>query len=182
VFREGLRTEEIYLSAWHRRCRDRVLVTIDPDPAGPLQLVERAIESKRRESADAKRGRGRPHDEIWCVFDRDDHPKVDHAVNLAAEHGIEVAVSNPCIELWFLLHFETMSAFIERGDVQRRASKLLGCGKVLTDAAVEVLLDRYSEARERPRLLDVKHDGDGSAPGSNPSSGVWRLVEAIRGA
>jgi hypothetical protein len=30
--------------------------------------------------------------------------------------------------------------------------------------------------------LDEKHEGDGSPPGTNPSSGVWRLIEVIRNA
>jgi hypothetical protein len=66
--------------------------------------------------------------------------------------------------------------------VQRRAESLLGCGKLLTDVAVGGLLDRYPQARERAERLDAKHAGDGSPPGSNPSSGLWRLIEAIRGA
>ena len=182
VFREGLRTEETYLAEWHRRYRDRVLLTIDPTPAGPLQLVERAIECKRRETREAKRGRGRAHDQIWCVFDRDDHPSFDQAMTLAVENGINVAVSNPCIELWFLLHFQDWTAFIGRRDVQRRAAQLLGCNKILTDAALDILCDHYPEAVERAQKLDAKHAGDGSPAGSNPSSSVWLLIEEIRNA
>lgn len=28
--------------------------------------------------------------------------------------------------------------------------------------------------------LDERHAGDGSPPGNNPSSGVWRLIDLIR--
>ncbi len=55
---EGLRTEEMYLVDWHRRYRDHVSVTVDPYRAGPLQLVERAVEAQRAEGYDARRGRG----------------------------------------------------------------------------------------------------------------------------
>lgn len=182
VFVEGLRTEEMYLVDWHRRHRDQVRVTIDPYRAGPLQLVERAVEAQRAEVNDARRGRGRAHEQIWCVFDRDEHPNFESAVDLAVRHGIRVAVSNPCIELWFLLHFEDQTAFIDRHDAQARAETILGCSKVLSPAALESLANRYDEARQRAMRLDEKHYGDGSPPGSNPSSGVWRVIDQVRNA
>ena len=180
VFVEGLRTEEMYLIDWHRRYRDQVRVTIDPYRAGPFQLVERAVEAQRAEAYDARRGRGRARDQIWCVFDRDEHPNFESAVDLAARHDIRVAVSNPCIELWFLLHFENQTAFIDRHDAQARSETILRCSKALSPAAFEALADRYDEAKERATGLDEKHIGDGSPPGSNPSSGMWRVIDQIR--
>lgn len=182
LFVEGLRTEEIYLVDWHRRYRDRVRVTIDPYRAGPFQLVERAVAAQRAEAYDARRGRGRAYDQIWCVFDRDEHPNFESAVDLAARHGIRVAVSNPCIELWFLLHFEDQTAFIDRHEAQARAETILCCSKVLSPAALESLADGYDEARQRAMRLDEKHHGDGSPPGSNPSSGLWRVIDQVRDA
>ena len=180
VFVEGLRTEETYLVDWHRRHRDRVQVTIDPFRGGPLQLVEHAVVTRRAELSEARRQRGRPHDQIWCVFDRDEHPNVVQALNLASSNGIGVAVSNPCLELWFLLHFQDQTAFIGRDEAQRQAEAILHCAKVLTPAAVETLAERYSQAKERAVKLDEKHQGDGSPPGSNPSSSLWTLVDEIR--
>jgi hypothetical protein len=180
VFVEGLRTEETYLIDWHRRHRDRVRVTIDPYRGAPLQLVEHAVEARRTEARNARRGR--PHDQIWCVFDRDEHPNFAQAVDLADRNGIGLAVSNPCLELWFLLHFQDQTAFIHRHDAQLQAEVLLQCAKALPPAATEELVERYDQAKERAIKLDEKHRGDGSPPGSNPSSGLWRLVDEIRDA
>jgi RloB-like protein len=182
VFVEGLRTEELYLTYWRRQYRDRVLVEIDPYRGGPLQLVERAVEAQRTEARDARKGRGRPHNQIWCVFDRDEHPHFARAIDLANRHGINLAISNPCLELWFILHFEDETAYLERQAAQRRAEQLLGCSKVLTESALSALAERYGEARRRAVQLDDKHVGDGSPPGKNPSSGVWRLIDLIRNA
>lgn len=140
VFVEGLRTEDSYLTYWRRRYRDRVLVEIDPYRGAPLQLVERAVEAKRIETREEKRGRGRPHNQIWCVFDRDEHPNFAQAIDLANRHGIKLAISNPCIELWFILHFENRTTYLERQAAQRRAAELLGCSKALTDGALSALL------------------------------------------
>ena len=180
AFVEGLRTEEQYLTYWRRQYRGRVLVEIDPYRGGPLQLVQRAVEAQRTEAREARRGRGRAHNQIWCVFDRDEHPNFARAIDLANRHNINLAISNPCIELWFILHFENHTAYLERQAAQRRAEELLGCSKVLTESALSSLAERYEQARRRAIKLDEKHAGDASPPPSNPSSGVWRLIDMIR--
>ena len=133
VFVEGLRTEEIYLTYWRRQYRDRVRVEIDDYRGGPLQLVERAVEAQRIEARDARKGRGRAHDQIWCMFDRDERPNFAQAIDLAEKHGINLSISNPCLELWFILHFEDRASYLERYEAQRRTEELLGSSKVLTD-------------------------------------------------
>ena len=180
VFVEGLRTEEMYLVYWHRRFRDRVSVTIDRYRATPLPLVEHAFTAKKAEARDARRGGGRAHDQIWCVFDRDEHPNVPQAIDLAARQGINVAFSNPCLELWFLLHFQDQTAYLERKVAQACAEALLDCSKALSPGALEALAERVDDAKVRARLLDDKHAGDGSPAGSNPSSNVWEIVDQIR--
>jgi hypothetical protein len=179
VFVEGLRTEEDYLVHWHRAHRRHVNVTIHPFRAGPRQLIERAVQEKRRGEREQRRGRGRAYDEVWCCFDVDEHPHLHEVEQIAQANGIALAVSNPCIELWFLLHYESQTAYVDRWDAQRRASDHLGCGKALTPTALTELETRLSIATERAQALDVKHAGDGSPAGHNPSSSVWRLVGSI---
>lgn len=179
VFVEG-GTEERYLADWHRRCRERVTVTVDPFRGGPLQLVEHAVEARQVEAREQRRGRGRAHDEVWCLFDVDDHPHLDRAVDMARRHEIRLAVSNPCIELWFLLHFADQTAWIDRHEAQRLSAVHLGCGKSLSPTALDTLHERYDAAHDRAGYLDVRHQQDGSGPEANPSSGAWKLVEAMR--
>jgi hypothetical protein len=178
VFSEGAVTEEGYLLHYWRLHRRAVTVEIDEFHGTPLALVQRAAKAKRRNERVASR-QGRAHDEVWCVFDVDDHPQLAEALAMAREHGIHLAISNPCIELWFLLHFEDQTAYIERRQVQSLAKEKLGCGKRLDDDALGALQEGFEEAKERAQRLDVKHEGDGSGANANPSSGVWRLVDSI---
>ena len=180
VFTEGARTEGGYLLPWRREFRDRLLISIDPFHGVPLSLVERAVSTRKAELRDQKRGRGRAHDEVWCVFDVDSHPNMREAVQKAEDNGICLAISNPCIELWFILHFEDQTAHISRHKAQSRSAELLGCKKNLSREAVDLLYSRFDDASQRARDLDIKHKGDGSPPRSNPSSGVWALIESIR--
>ena len=180
AFVEGAKTEEGYLVDLARRQREFVRVHIDDFHGVPYSLVERAVAAKQQQERDERRGHGRAYDEIWCVFDRDEHHRMAEAVALAAKHGISVAVSNPCIELWFILHFEDQTAHIERDPAQARSEALLKCGKTLKLEALTKLWESYDEAAKRALALDKKHHGDGSPPRANPSSEVWKLVGRIR--
>ena len=114
------------------------------------------------------------------MFDIDAHPNVREAIQKAEANGISLAVSNPCIELWFILHFEDQTAYLSRQDAQSRSAELLGCGKNLSREAMDFLYSNFEDARRRARGLNAKHAGDGSPPGSNPSSSIWTLIESIR--
>ena len=179
IFVEGERTEDTYVKFWWRRNRDKVVVTVDPRPGPPMALVERAIAKKEREEKEERRGRGAAHDEVWCVFDVDQHQQWQAAISKAERHGINVALSNPCLELWFILHYEDQTAHIETQQAVKRARTLIKCGKTPSEAALEDLADRYESAVQRARALDEKHVGDGSPGHSNPSSGAWRLIDQI---
>lgn len=102
------------------------------------------------------------------------------AIQKAEDNGIYLAISNPCIELWFILHFEDQTAYISRHKAQSRSAEHLGCKKSLSREAADLLYNLFEDARQRAWDLDIKHEGDGSPPMSNPSSGVWELIESIR--
>jgi len=180
IFTEGEKTEGGYLLPWRREFRDHLLISVDPFHGVPMSLVNEAVKTKKDELRDQRRGRGRAHDEIWCMFDIDAHPNVREAIQKAEDNGIHLAISNPCIELWFILHFEDQTSFISRQDAQSRSSELLGCGKNLSRQAMDLLFDRFKDAHQRASNLDVKHKRDGSRRRSKPSSSVWKLIDSIR--
>jgi hypothetical protein len=179
VFAEGAVTEETYLKYWHRRFRHSVNVEIHEFHGTPAALVKRAATAKTANERAERKGRGRAHDEVWCVFDVDEHPHLADAIDLATAHGICLAISNPCIELWFLLHFTEQTAYIDRHAVQTRAKAVLHCDKDLDEAALGLLAARFPIAKTRARQLDVKHNLDGTPAPGNPSSAAWRIVDAI---
>ena len=179
VFTEGRATEPDYIKHWYRMHRDRVLVALDSFHGTPMSLVERAVARKRSDLREERRGRGDAWDEYWCVFDRDEHPYLAEAFSEAASNGISVAFSNPCIELWLMLHFDDRRSHIERSDAKRESRRLLQCEGHLTPGALAQLTERFDVARARAQALERKHQLDGSEPRSNPSSNVWALVERL---
>ena len=116
-------------------------------------------------------------DEVWGVVGVDEYPALPDARGQARDNGIKLAISNPCFELWLLLHFREQNAHIERHAV----AKLLR--NYIRDYQKHVpfgaLRDGYSEAVQRARKLDTRHIEIG-AEGDNPSTNVYILTERIR--
>ena len=182
VLTEGRRTEVEYFAKWASEVRDRVTVTFDPFHGAPLSLVERAADLVEQRRRAFRRGRDEAQfDEIWCVFDRDDHPFVAEAIALANRHNIGVSYSNPCFELWLVLHTTDLRRHTERQAVQATSAQLgLTQGKGLHPDAWPTLRPTWELADARSAALDQLHDGNGSPPGSNPSTSVGRLVKSLQ--
>lgn len=182
IVSEGRVTEPEYLNIWAHRNRSTVRVEFDTTHGDPLTLVRRAVRLEKASQRNARRKGGAPdHDEIWCMFDVDEHPHLTEALLLARDRGICVAMTNPCFELWLALHWDDQTAAVHRHDSQRRAGELGICdGKHLAQSIASELISRYDDAKARAQGLDAWHEGNGSTPGHNPSSSVWRLVDAIR--
>ncbi len=177
---EGGVTEAGYFRNLRKVFRNPLIaVEIDDQGGVPKTLVERASEKKREAEREAKSRRDDflRFDEVWCVFDVDEHPHLHDARQQARDNGVELAVSNPCFELWALLHFQAHSAYLERGDARSRLKRHLpDYDKALP---FERIHQGYSDAVSRAQELDRRR-GDAGDPGGNPSTGVYRLTERIR--
>lgn len=176
---EGEVTEPEYFRAIgsaNSAVRVRVIAT----DMTPSQLVDRARKVLRA-SDKARRVSGSPdYDEIWCVMDTDAHPDLAEATQVAARSGIRTAVSNPCFELWLLLHLGEQTAVIDRRRAHAEANrKGILEGKHLSARLNRELVERYPDAKRRAEGLDAMHTRDGRAAGSNPSSHVWQLVDRL---
>jgi len=145
----------------------------------PLRLVEAA----RDQRADADR-RARRHkddnlryDEVWCVVDVDEHARLPAAEALAAREKIGIAVSNPCFELWALLHLVDHRAFITSESARNALRSCMpNYEKALDCAAMRGL---YAVARGRANALCEQHKRNGRSPSWNPSTDVWVLVDKM---
>ena len=179
VVTEGAVTEPGYLRTFDRLHRDQssAKLVVIPDAGDPRAVVERAIE----ESRESKRDRLGSHDAVWAMFDRDDHLRFDEAKDMARGNGIRLAVSDPCFELWGILHYQECNAPLDRHECQKKLGEL--CPgyrnkkrKVFDDP--EVIESKYRDAVRRAEnsLTRRREEGD---PEGNPSSTVHHLTECI---
>ena len=121
------------------------------------------------------------NDEVWAVFDRDEHPNFDDAVSLCQANNVGVARSNPCFELWLILHERDYDRPDHRKDVQKALKSLRpeydNHGRKVPDC--NDLVTRVKAAEERGKVLVERRQEEG-IPYGNPSTTVGILTRAIR--
>jgi RloB-like protein len=177
---EGRVTEPGYVESFRiAHGANTVRVRVESPGGDPRALVECAAELRSKAESEARRARDQNlrYDEVWCVFDVDQHQRLDEARQEAARSQIQLAVSNPSFELWLLLHFHEQTAPLSVKQARDRLRKHLpGYDKHVRFADVS---EGYHEAVRRAEALNLRHV-EARVPGENPSTGVYQLTERIR--
>jgi hypothetical protein len=183
VFCEGEKTEPQYLEALKKQPEIRDAAAVDlrietgHGGAVPLTLVLLAIDARSRAEAEEAE-----IDEFWCVFDVEwprNHPGLSDAVRQARENDIRLAITNPCFELWLILHFNDHRAWLDNDDARRLRRRLDGSpGKSLEAVKYMPLV---AAAARRAADLEARHQKNATVfPHDNPSSGMHRLIASIQ--
>lgn len=187
LFCEGKNTEPDYFRALKRRIRDPLINIVDIPAAGvPLTIAHQSIEQANLIGKGAKRKKAKQSyqeaDEVWAVFDRDEHPHIEKAKQLCEVNNVGIAFSDPCFELWLILHIEDFNRACDRHDVQRALTdvdeRYDRHGAKTTDFSA--LLENIEDAEMRADVLlrrRIEERGD-----TNPSTTVFRLTRRIRAA
>ena len=158
-------------------------LTKDTDP---ISLVEFAQSQIERFELNILKG-----DSIWCVFDCDANndkqardQQIRKAKKKATPKKIKICFSNPCFELWFLLHFNCPSA-----DSQLTKEVLFSrLSKEIPDYEktrnyFEFLFPKINTACQNARHLVMFHNQNVSdiiGVESNPSTLAFKIVEDIQ--
>jgi len=178
IYCEGANTEPRYFRALAALYGNNPLVKPEPVLGDPLRLAEAAIEhaGNRR-----RRNSFEENDQVWAVFDRDLHTNFDGAIKLCEQHDVPVGRSNPCFELWLILHDQEFDRQHESRDVCRHLQTLNpgydpdGSKECSWDRLGDRVLD--AERRARRQLALREQEGD---PHGRPSTTVGTLTGEIR--
>ena len=137
----------------------------------------------------------------WIVIDRDAVENIksengghtqenfDRALLDSSEAGVDVAFSNPCFELWLVLHFEYRDSASSRVDVQKKALELLKKNKLMKPKAslddLKAEEGLFSALGEKRLVKAVKNaeklceiNGEKC---QNPCTTFHKLINAIKG-
>jgi hypothetical protein len=124
-------TERLYFEEIRKKYRlqtANIKVTNSDLGTNPRQVVEFALDSFQED---------KEYDQIFTVFDRDEHRRYHEALDLidskkgklknSEKKSVNIApiVSIPCFELWFLLHFEEINQLFHCSDIIKRLKKHL---------------------------------------------------------
>jgi RloB-like protein len=183
VFCEGERTEPEYLNALKLQpaIREVAAVEIRVAQAGsgavPLTLVRRAVDASSKALAENDE-----IDEFWSVFDVEwpvNHPNLAAAIALAEANGINLAISNPCFEVWLILHLQEHSAWLDNDKAVKLRRRLDQSADKGFDPAK--YMPHVSTASGRAAKLEERHRRDSTSfPNDNPSSGMHRLIASVQ--
>lgn len=120
ILTEGKNTEQIYFKELMQHLQLKTVHIVDVKQTTPYSVFE---EAKKRYNKSKKEGN--PYDRVYCVFDKDKHPKYQDTKNTIDNfqkpkniyyHGF----SEPCFEFWLLLHYiKTDKPFINFDELRK---------------------------------------------------------------
>jgi hypothetical protein len=110
-------------------------------------------------------------DKVFLMYDLDVDGILEHLQKIP---NAELLVSNPCIELWFLLHYQEQKLEISSDKCVQKYQKVSKGYKkgVLSEEEKKVLAENSELAVERAKKL---------ADYQNPSTMVYKLLEELKG-
>ena len=180
---EGKNTEPGYLKCFAKYHGNGLIEVETVAPAGaPLTIVQKAVVLRKEKVREAKKDTNSFDKlfEVWAVFDMDEHPNIPQAVDMAKANKVATAISNPCIEIWALLHVDFHRSHIHRHDLQRllalKMPKYEPEGSKQFD--FEQIKNNFNLARTRAEQLLTDHEATGN-PGANPSTNFYLLLDRI---
>ncbi|XVU27235.1 RloB family protein [Actinoplanes sp. CA-054009] len=128
----------------------------------PIEVVRDA--SRRKVAND--------FDHAWAVCDVDEFDTERAAVE-ARRKGVGLAWSNPCFELWLILHVAEQTSHLDNGDkAGERISKVLGKEYDKGTLNFTDFEAGIAAAVKRAKLL-------GPPPVANPSTNMWAVLESL---
>lgn len=160
VFCEG-KTEMAYIK--FLRSLYRVPIQVIPKK-GKSNISKDDIENSKRDYVTTNQ------DKTFLMFDLDVAGVLEHLQKIP---DAELLVSNPCVELWFLLHYqEQKSKLTSKKCIQKLQSFTKDYKKgVLSEEEKNVLAANRDVAIKRAKLLE-EYD--------NPSTTIYRLLELLK--
>jgi hypothetical protein len=167
IVSEGSKTEPLYFKEIRAAYRlNTANVEVQPSALGtePLQVVQYARDLFEKGDSH-RRITKRAFEQVYAVFDRDDHKTYYQALDLARSLDgklrsdekqpvvFRAVTSIPSFELWLLLHFEDIQHWLHRDDVMRRLKKHISDYEKGSDDCFKKTRNTLDVARERARRL-----------------------------
>lgn len=180
IYVEGDVSESLYLKGVRRDLgRSGPGIVIGSTHGEPLGLVRAAIDHRERERRD-----GNPFTQVWCVFDVESptpHPSLDEAITLAGRSKVRCGISNPCFELWLILHLKDQWGWLTTDDACGHLMRL-PCGYDRHGKRFDYdLLRRHREiAADRADALGARFDDPVPPRERNPWTSVHELFRELQ--
>ncbi len=185
---EGSKTEPIYFNSLRKKLR---LSTVEVEIVGKgeaaITVVDRAIELRGERKRLAKASGGRvAYDVVYCVIDVEapQAESLSRAVNKAEDNKLEVILSNPCFEYWYILHFRKTSRPFTRSKDAKSTLRQEHPAYCESDTTIfDVVYPKTADAiKHSKEVLREQHNDAEDLSDCNPSTHVHKIVEYLQNA
>ena len=193
IVTEGSQTEPKYFEHYRSRQTNIDIRVVGSRTKGGetdyLGLIRKAMEYQNKNQISASNG-----DAVWVVADGDvnyNNPDpiaakdtlLSRARKLADAKGIHIAISNPCFEFWYLLHFQYTTRYFRDYTAVENALTAYLPDYEKSDDVYSQLSERTATAIQNARRVAEYHLRNGNKPpfgiAVNPFTDVCHLVESL---
>ena len=188
IVTEGSQTEPKYFEHYRNRQTNIDIRVVGSRTSGGetdyLSLIRKAVEYQNKNQISVSEG-----DSVWVVADGDvnyNNPDpitakdslLSKARKMADAKGIQIALSNPCFEFWYLLHFQYTTKFFFLSDNGLYLPDYEKAGDVYNQLAEHTAI-----AIQNAKRVEQYHlQNDSSKPfgiAVNPFTDIYQLVESL---
>lgn len=156
--------------------RVRFTSSTETDPVG---IVASAVQYIQSEELDLKNG-----NLAFCAVDTDTdiskQGQINQARKLAEKNGVELLLSNPCFEIWFLQHFRySTKSYASNDEVIRDLTTYIP-GYKKNANVYDLIAHAQEHAVKRAKQLEQHHAELGRKKNSmecNPSTDAYKVLE-----
>lgn len=184
IIAEGC-TEKIYLKHYDNRKKGIFVIPLETDHTDAVGIVKYAKEFIDRNDVDIELG-----DRCYCVFDSDpiSNPNIKQAIDLVRGYkhkGLECIFSNPCFEIWFVMHFRKPPFGKTAQEIKKLIKSLVKKdipNYSETTDIFDLILDKRENAIQESIILhreQSKAHGDLFSHECNPYSNVFEFVHYL---
>ncbi len=160
IFCEG-KTEEAYINFLKQEYRIPSL-QINPYLSGSNVTSKKIVNYKKGKPTDKK-------DKTYLMYDSDVESTLERLQKI---ENCTLILSNPCIELWFLLHCKNQTANITCKNLKKDLNNRFDYKKGVLNSKLKTKLSRKKmEAIKRAENLKQ---------GENPSSEIYKLIKHLQ--
>ena len=178
-FEGNNKTEEMYFRNFQKRGNPYNIKFAYGHDTNPVGMVKSLISYMKKEDISIEND-----DKIYCVFDADiDHNKqkrIDEAIKLASENGIEIIMSTPSFELWYRLHYSyTSKVYSSNKELINDLKNYIPVYKKSLDI-YDIIKDKTDFAVNNSKRLEKEQIENGKEINNiscNPYTAVYKPVE-----
>lgn len=182
IYSEGEKTERDYFHAMKRSFHSMVVDIEIIEGAGvPLTIARTAARAAQLARSQDRSQSYAKRDEFWAVFDRDEHPNIQEAISCCRNANVGVAFSEPCFELWLILHFQDYDRSDDRYNVQKHLETLCSDYNRAKHKTTDCnkLMELVVKAESRAEIQHHRRMKEGD-PLRRPYTTVYELTRRIR--